>query len=182
VRGPASGGVEFIVPTPADLSRLAALARSYYAESGMPWRDEVQGRALAMLCGGDELALGWLAAVEGADVGYLVCCLGFSVEFGDYNGFIDELYVVPEFRRRGIGQRALAYAIAVLESRDVRAVHLQVERALIHAQELYHRAGFVDDGRLLLTKRLAARRKPRRLTPPGSIRDAQSVRIGGNDE
>jgi GNAT superfamily N-acetyltransferase len=157
VRELASDDVEFVAPTPADLPRLAALARAYYAESGMPWREEAQGRALAMLCGGDMLALGWLAGFEGKDVGYIVCCLGFSIEFGGYDAFIDELYVVPEFRRRGIGRRALAHAIAVLESHGVRAVHLQVERALIDAQELYHRAGFVDDGRLLLTKRLAAR-------------------------
>ena len=157
MREPASDDVEFVVPAPTDLPRLAALARAYYAEAGMAWREEAQERALAMLCGGNELALGWLAVFHGSDVGYIVCCLGFSVEFGGYDAFIDELYVVPGFRRRGLGRRALAHAIAQLEARGVRAVHLQVERTLVEAQKLYRRAGFADDGRFLLTKRLAAR-------------------------
>ena len=81
MRGPGRGGVEFVAPTPADLPRLAALARAYYAESGMPWREAAQGRALAMLCGGDMLALGWLA--------------GYGLAAWVTSGMETDLYRVP---------------------------------------------------------------------------------------
>lgn len=115
----------------------------------------MQGRALGMLCAGDPVALGWLLVADRRDVGYIVCCLGFSVEFGGYDSFIDELYVVPNRRRRGFARRALGHAIAELAARGVRAVHLQVERGLVHAQALYRQTGFVGDERFLLTKRIA---------------------------
>jgi GNAT superfamily N-acetyltransferase len=39
-------------------------------------------------------------------LGYIVLAFGFSFETGGRNAFIDELYVAPEHRGKGIARRA----------------------------------------------------------------------------
>ena len=50
---------------------------------------------------------GW-CGVEERHVGYVVVTLGFSLESGGRDGFIDELYIAPAARGRGIGAKVLA--------------------------------------------------------------------------
>jgi len=52
----------------------------------------------------------------------------------------------PEYRRRGIGQRLLAYALLDVYELGVRNVFLEVRRGNQTAQALYRKFGFVEDG------------------------------------
>jgi ribosomal protein S18 acetylase RimI-like enzyme len=69
-------------------------------------------------------------------VGYVVITLGYSIEYGGRDGFIDDLYLVPE-PALGIG-----------------TLHLEVETGNDYASRLYRRAGFEATGRRLLRLRL----------------------------
>ena len=81
--------------------------------------------------------------------------LGWSLEYGGRDAFIDEIFVSPSYRDRGLGRRALdAIAEACLEL-EVRALHLEVERDNVRASELYRKWGFEDSDRRLMTRRLA---------------------------
>ena len=55
---------------------------------------------------------------------------------------IGTIAVHPDYRRQGIGQRLLAYALLDAARRGIAAVHLEVRRGNLAAQELYRRFGF----------------------------------------
>jgi ribosomal protein S18 acetylase RimI-like enzyme len=78
--------------------------------------------------------------------------LGFSFEFFGTDAFIDELYVLPQFRRRGFGLQAVKYLEAEANKLGVNAVHLEVDEGNDPAYELYRRMGFAHHDRFLMTK------------------------------
>ncbi len=59
------------------------------------------------------------------------------------------LAVAPHARRRGVGSRLLAAALADAISRAAATVHLEVSAANDAARLLYAKAGFVEIGRRL---------------------------------
>jgi L-amino acid N-acyltransferase YncA len=139
---------------PADLDALLALQRDYYAEDGYPFDLAVQREALGRLL--DDPALGrvWLAEDGGRVVAYAVLTLGWSLEFGGHDGFVDELYVTPPARGGGLGRAGLAAAEAGARALGVRTLHLEIEDAKDAALGLYRRSGFAGRGRALMSKSL----------------------------
>ena len=140
----------------ADLPLLEQMARAYYAEDGHPFDAERQPAALAGLIDGEPLGRGWLVMLAGRPVGYVVLTLGFSIEAGGCEGCVDELFVVPEVRGRGVGRRVLALLEDEARRLGVRRLFLEVGHGN-RASALYRRAGFVDHWRHLLSKRLDQR-------------------------
>jgi ribosomal protein S18 acetylase RimI-like enzyme len=136
-----------------DLDTLTRLAEDFHAEDGHVL-DEGGRRALAAIAGGEALARAWLLELEGRAAGYGVLTLGFSVEYGGRDGFIDDLYLTPEARGRGLGRQAMAFLEAKARELGVRALHLEVSAENARALALYGRSGFRDNGRRLMTKRL----------------------------
>ena len=74
---------------------------------------------------------------------------------------IDELYVAPAWRGRGLGHQALKAVDAACIQLGVEALHLEVERNKTAAQALYRRWGFADRQRVLMTKRMGPLSAPR---------------------
>jgi len=138
--------------TSADLEAVLALHRAFFAEDGYPFQEEESRANLERLLGDPGLGRLWVMDDGGEVVGYLLLAFGFSLEFRGRDAFIDELYVAPACRGRGLGKRALALAAEACRELGVRALHLEVERYKESAQELYRRAGFVDHDRYLMTK------------------------------
>jgi len=84
-------------------------------------------------------------------VGYLVLSFDFSLEYGGKNAWIDELFVIPEFRGQGIGADAVEFATQSAEHSGARVLHLEVNRGS-PAIDLYKRCGFQEHDRFLLSK------------------------------
>jgi GNAT superfamily N-acetyltransferase len=137
--------------TRADLPLVGPMVRAYYLEDGHSFHEERQLRALAVLADGEPLGRGWLIALAGRPIGYLVLTLGFSVEAGGAEGCIDEFYLVPAVRGRGLGGRALELVEAEARHLAVRRLYLEVEHGN-RALHLYRRAGYLDHQRFLLSK------------------------------
>lgn len=87
-------------------------------------------------------------------IGYLVLSFDFSLEYGGKNAWIDELFVQPELRGKGIGSKALEFAAQVARECGAKVLHLEVNRGN-PANDLYRRFGFEDHNRYLLSKWLA---------------------------
>ncbi len=85
-------------------------------------------------------------------VGYIVLTLGFSFEYHGRDAFIDELYVQPEYRRQGIGKRAMRFVEERARELGVNALHLEVDQGNEPAAELYRRTGYENHARFLMTK------------------------------
>jgi ribosomal protein S18 acetylase RimI-like enzyme len=138
---------------PGDRAALEPLVRAYYAEDGLAFDEQRQGAALTAVLGGDPLCLAWLVRIADATVGYVVLTLGFSLESGGRDGFIDELFVAPAVRGRGIGAKVLALIDQEARARDLKRLYLEVGHDN-PARGLYRRAGFVDHRRYLMSRYL----------------------------
>jgi len=128
-----------------------ALVRDQHAELKSRF-GVAQRRALRMLMRGDAFGYGWLIKVNAVPAGFVIVSLGFSVEYGGRDAFIDELYVRPDFRRCGLGSRAVWFAERFCRGRGVTTVHLEVARNNRAANGIYSRAGFEAHGLVLMSK------------------------------
>lgn len=149
-----AGRLELAEVTAADLPLLERFVRAYYLEDGHTFDEDRQPAALAALAGGEPCGRGWLIRLGREPVGYVVLTWAFSVEAGGREACVDEFYLVPEVRNRGLGSRALALVEAEARGLAVRRIFLEVER---HNRVigLYRRAGYVDHDRFLMSKFLA---------------------------
>ena len=140
---------------PGDVPRLVELMVEFYAESGHPCDAARAATAFDELVRDSRLGRVWLLEQEGRAVGYAVLTLGYSLEYGGRDGFVDDLYVQAPFRARGLGTAAIEEAKRACLALGVRALHLEVARDNQVARGIYRKSGFLDHDRLLLTLPLA---------------------------
>lgn len=97
----------------------------------------------------------WLIYIEGHLVGYIVLTMSFSFEYLGKDAFIDELYLKPEHRGKGVGKQVLDIVFEEAKLLGICAIHLEVERNNKGGRVLYEQKGFVGgESRLLLTKKM----------------------------
>ena len=97
----------------------------------------------------------WLMKAGDATCGYAVVTYGYSIEFGGLTAYLDDFYVLPEFRGRGIGRRALDTFERMAKKEKCCIFHLEVQAGNSKARDFYLKRGFADTGRALLIKKLA---------------------------
>lgn len=95
-----------------------------------------------------------LARGDGRAVGLAYLSYQWTLEHGGRIAWLEELYVRPEGRGRGIGGELLRAALAHAAAAGCLAMDLEVEEAHARAASLYRRAGFVALRRNRYYKRL----------------------------
>jgi ribosomal protein S18 acetylase RimI-like enzyme len=121
---------------------LVTLMEEMYAELGTPMDRHDAERGFAELLGDPRLGRVFLIVDGAAVAGYVVFTLGFTLQFGGRDGFIDDLFIRPAFRDRGFGAATLRAIRAEADAMRLRAVHLLVATTNPRAEALYRRAGF----------------------------------------
>lgn len=140
---------------PDDLERLLPLVAAFHAEQGIESSEDFLRSALLPLLSGSPHGAAYLIGPARAPIGYLVISFGWSIEFGGLDGILDELYLRPKVRGRGIAAEVLHALPRALAGGGLRALHLEVDRDNERAQRLYARAGFTPrSGYMLMSKRL----------------------------
>jgi ribosomal protein S18 acetylase RimI-like enzyme len=90
-----------------------------------------------------------------APLGYIILIFGWSVEFGGMDAYVDEIYIRPAIRGRGIASQVLLDLPKALSEAGLTALHLEVDRTNEAAQKLYLRTGFKPRDRyVLMSKKL----------------------------
>jgi diamine N-acetyltransferase len=138
------------VATDADLAALLELMRGYYRDDGLRFDAEQSRATLLRLLQEPQWGRVWLAELDSIAVGYVALCLGFSLQFGGNDAFIDEIFVLPEQRGRGYGRALMEFAGAAACDLGVTAVHLEVDRGNESARHLYSSLGYREPDRYLL--------------------------------
>jgi ribosomal protein S18 acetylase RimI-like enzyme len=136
-----------------DIAEVLPRTRAFNAHEGIVIDPAAHEPALRQLLGDPSLGGVWLVERAGVPVGYAIITFGFDLEFGGRDSYLTELWIDPDARGRGAGTAALALLDPELESRDVRALHLQV-RSDNPAVRLYERTGFITSPRQVMTRRL----------------------------
>ncbi|GGH19555.1 Ribosomal protein S18 acetylase RimI [Cribrihabitans marinus] len=138
---------------PEDLDRVTALVEAFHAETGLAQTDEERRAAVAPLLDGIPHGCVYLIGPARAPLGYVVITFGWSVEFGGMDAFVDEIYIRPAIRRRGIAGEVLTELPKALARGGIKALHLEVDGDDTSAQRLYQRAGFQGRDRYMLMSR-----------------------------
>lgn len=139
---------------PADLEPFLELLGEMQAFFGNQLHRRSAREAARGLLENPAYGRAWFVEVGGERAGYAVLALGYSLEFGGLDAFLDELFLRERFRGAGLGRKAMAFVEAEARALGVQALHLEVERDNRPALELYRRIGYVDHDRFLMTKRL----------------------------
>ena len=139
-----------------DLADLIELMQEFYAEAEYSLNPDRARAAFIPLLAPGQLGQVWLAEFDGQVAGHLVLTFCYSMEYGGRSAFIDDLFVRPALRNRGVGRALVQQARSICEGLGIRAMHLEVARANASAQAVYRAVGFDATDRQLLTLSLAA--------------------------
>ncbi len=139
----------------ADLQVLLDLVQKFHETEKLSFDRTIESDVLTHFLTDESLGQGWLIQHEHEVIGYILLTLGYSLEYRGRDAFIDELYLLPEYRRQGIGTQTLAFAEDTCRVLGVRALHLEVDFDNPNAQSLYDKVGYQLHNRFLMTKNLA---------------------------
>ena len=91
-----------------------------------------------------------LATIEGQPVGCLQIAYRLSTWEAAPYAYIEDFYLAPEARARGIGSKMLDYALQRADAQRSDYIALDVRTANRAAQRLYSRFGFKESGSILM--------------------------------
>ena len=129
---------------PDDLAKLLPLVAARHAEEGIAQTEAARRAALEPLLAGVPQGAVWLIGPRSAPLGYIAIGTGWSIELGGMDAFVDELYIRPAVRGRGLGAEALSALTRALKAQGVRALHLEVAQDNEAARALYAKLGFAS--------------------------------------
>jgi GNAT superfamily N-acetyltransferase len=110
--------------------------------------------AIAEVLSRPELGFFLLARVDGRVAGVAYVSFSWGLEHGGRSAWLEELYVVPERRNRGVGSTLLDAVLRRARGAGCAALDLEVEHSHRHAEDLYRRAGFEPRSRSRWVRRL----------------------------
>jgi ribosomal protein S18 acetylase RimI-like enzyme len=140
-----------------DIPLLIRLMAEFYAESGYALDRAHASAAFETLLHDERLGNVWVIQADGLDVGHVVITHRFAMEYGGSIACIDDLYVAPAYRNRGLSVAALTEIRRACEASGIRAITVEVGHSNGAAQTVYRRLGLVEaSDRQLLILALAA--------------------------
>jgi ribosomal protein S18 acetylase RimI-like enzyme/catechol 2,3-dioxygenase-like lactoylglutathione lyase family enzyme len=138
------GGRSFEIREAAahDLAAAVALLRTQLGEHAIDLAPDARARAVRGIERNREFGRVLVAHDGGRIVGVALLSFLWTLEHGGASAWLDELYVAPDARGRGIGRALAEAAIAAAESADCIALDLEVEPGHDAAVRLYETLGF----------------------------------------
>ncbi len=126
-----------------DAKALWPLISAFYAEEQIT-KHRALKKALKQVLSDARVGHVLVATEEKALVGYVVLGYGFSLEQGGKDAFIDELFVMPSHRERGLGRTLVKRALRVAKQNKVGTVNLEVSGAGVKKKRWYASLGFAQ--------------------------------------
>ena len=139
----------------SDTAALLKFMQAYYAFDGHGFDEQKARAALTTLLRDANLGRVWLILDGEAPVGYVAICFGYSLEWLGRDAFVDEFYLLPEYRGHGWGRNIMAFVEEAARSLNIRALHLEVVRENVTALQVYRKLGFKDRESTFLSKWIA---------------------------
>lgn len=140
--------------TADDVPAILRMMEVFNHEELIAFTSDKLARGLAALLAHPDYGFVLIAEIGGIPAGYAVLAYSFDIEYGGRDVFLNELFVVPRHRSRGVGNELLRAATAAVQAEGCHAMHLIVRPENPGAQRLYRRDGFRFDPRLFMTKHL----------------------------
>ena len=125
-----------------DQDMLIDLLVHQFEEHAMEGSQQGLAWAIAQVVRNENYGFFLLAKTADLALGVANVAFSWTLEHGGKSAWLDELYVLPEHRGRGIGTALLKEAIAEARRSDCAAVDLEVDQNHRRAEDLYQREGF----------------------------------------
>lgn len=138
-----------------DLSAATHLLIRFFREEAFDTPDDVIRANTARMAGIDACGL-FVCEAAGTAVGVATISMEFGIEFG-WSGEMGDLYVLPEWRGKGVSQALVGAVEAFLRERGATGYQVTVTPHASHTHGLeayYAKLGFGSEGRLILYKSL----------------------------
>jgi GNAT superfamily N-acetyltransferase len=127
-----------------DIPALLALMSEFYLEGGYTLDHTLAEAAFTAILSDERLGYVWLIVEESETVGYVVVTLRFGMEYGGLIACLDDLFVVPRGRNKGLATRALVQVRDFCKTIGIRAMTVEVGFKNGPAQSIYRRLGLVE--------------------------------------
>lgn len=127
---------------PEDEDRVLSLVSAFHAEQGFPLDPEQRRASIHPLLNGSPYGSVYLIGPQRAPIGYVAVTFTWSLEYGGLDAALDEVYLRPGVRGRGIASEVLAAICKRLFEAGVQLIDLEVDRDNAAARRLYERMGF----------------------------------------
>lgn len=126
-----------------DFSQVLEMMKVFYASDALIIHasEEVLRRTLNECLSDSRWADGFVFEEDGELAGYGIITRCYSTETGGVCVWIEDLYLRPQFRGKGLGSGFLAYVEEISKGSAVR-LRLEAEKGNDNALEVYRRAGF----------------------------------------
>lgn len=146
--------IELIEARIQDISVCMQMMENFYAIDHYPFDLNKAEDNFKIFVANKNLGRYFLVKQAEDIIGYIILSVGFSFEYHGKDSFIDEFYLLNEFRGLGIGQEVLKQVSIEAGRLGINAIHLEVENDNQRANQLYLKNGFKGNKRSLLTKRI----------------------------
>jgi len=128
----------------ADVPTLVDLMAEVYGESSVPLDRAWAAQSFRDLLRNPSHGPVWLLEVDGSPGGHVVLSVRFAMEFGGL-GYIDDLFVKQDYRRRGVARAGLDVLLEDCRRRGCRAIHVEVAPDNVAAIALYRSSGWAPE-------------------------------------
>lgn len=130
----------------ADFEEILAMMKTFYASDALLVHPEevTLRRTLTDVIGDDPFTEGFAFGYAGVLAGYGMIAKSYSTEAGGHCIWIEDIYVLPEFRGKGLGTAFIKF----IKDRFPRAVRIRLEAEPENekAMSVYRAAGFSELG------------------------------------
>ena len=129
--------------TPQDKEMYLSLTEKFYQSDAVSHNIPLENRLKTWneIMRSDEYADCYFVIKDGDVAGYMLLAYTFSQEAGGKTAWIEEIYILPEFRSMGLGNELFDFIKAEIEP-DCARLRLEVEADNIRAKKLYKSLGF----------------------------------------
>lgn len=126
-----------------DKAAYIEMATDFYSSNAVlhPVPAENFCRTFDEMMSSDRYAEGYVFELDGKTAGYALLAKTFSQEAGGIAVWVEELYIKPEFRSRGLGTTFFEF-LENERTDDVKRIRLEVEIENEGAVKLYKRLGY----------------------------------------
>ena len=142
--------------TRADQDAFLRLSEIFYASAAVMHNipEDYHKKAFEELMRSDEYAEGYILETDGKTVGFGLTAKTYSREAGGKVLWLEELFVLEEYRSCGLGKEFFAIAEADAREKGFARIRLEVEEENVRARTLYERLGYQPLGYCQMVKEL----------------------------
>jgi ribosomal protein S18 acetylase RimI-like enzyme len=140
---PHLGKIRIQIAREADLGSLVPLAAAFRDHLGQSTPSDADFRkSIALLLKDTKTEFFLACDTQENNLGYVQCRYRYSAWISGFEAELEDVFVVREARRRGVGRRLVEFALARARSRGCSSIGLNTNERNENAIALYQRLGF----------------------------------------